>query len=394
MKLVKFQVSTPMRFLRIFTALSLIVTSLPSEILSTSFLIPPSVIEARFADLAQAQMKQNKARLQKFRVLYDEYVRGLKQNASIDNTKVQVGIAPSMTMIQTLAGAVNDAALNVDVVSQRGIPQAGSFTAQDTIDNALSVGANSLLFGHSEVRHVLRESDLDIHKQIITSFDDSRASEIKTRILCVGSEDDDLAAQKEAMRLQVQNAIKPPQRLHDQLSREQVAQMIFACEPVWAIKGERFKRKATKEDAQAMALAVREVIAELYDEQTARQVRILYGGSVDMTNAQEYLEQDDVDGLLIGTASAKLSELTAIINIASKIGPKNGRVPYIGANWKALPINTTEEKPAYKNEVERKLAEDFPEESKEVLANLAKIFNHGKTAGSGNLFILPIDQAF
>ena len=98
------------------------------------------------------------------------------------------------------------------------------------------------------------------------------------------------------------------------LTAAQVATIVVAYEPVWAIgTGET----ATPEDAQELAAAIRARIAELYDAETADAVRVLYGGSVKSSNVASIMAKPDVDGALVGGASLDPEEFAAIARYKS-----------------------------------------------------------------------------
>ena len=94
------------------------------------------------------------------------------------------------------------------------------------------------------------------------------------------------------------------------VSAQQVASMVIAYEPIWAIGT---GKTATTEQAQEVCKAVRDCIAEIYDEATAEAVRIQYGGSVNAGNAAELFAQPDIDGGLVGGASLK-ADFGKIVN--------------------------------------------------------------------------------
>lgn len=98
------------------------------------------------------------------------------------------------------------------------------------------------------------------------------------------------------------------------LSREQLAATVVAYEPVWAIGT---GKTASAADAQEVCAAVRSTLAELSDSETAEQVRVLYGGSMNAANVAELLEQPDVDGGLVGGASLKPDEFAKLSAIAA-----------------------------------------------------------------------------
>ena len=90
-----------------------------------------------------------------------------------------------------------------------------------------------------------------------------------------------------------------------------VASMVIAYEPIWAIGT---GKSATKEIAENTCAIVRDQVKKMYGEEVAEKVRIQYGGSVKPENIAEYLSEKDIDGALIGGASLKVDSFTAIIN--------------------------------------------------------------------------------
>jgi triosephosphate isomerase (TIM) len=93
------------------------------------------------------------------------------------------------------------------------------------------------------------------------------------------------------------------------LTPEQVANMVIAYEPVWAIGTGRV---ATPEDAQEVCTAIRGWIRERHGSEVADRIRILYGGSVNARNVAALMAQPDIDGCLVGAASLKVDEFSAI----------------------------------------------------------------------------------
>jgi triosephosphate isomerase len=94
------------------------------------------------------------------------------------------------------------------------------------------------------------------------------------------------------------------------VSADQMASVVIAYEPVWAIgTGDT----ATPADAQAMHATIRRTLTELYDEATAAGVRIQYGGSVKPDNVDELMSQADIDGALVGGASLKANDFLRIV---------------------------------------------------------------------------------
>lgn len=94
------------------------------------------------------------------------------------------------------------------------------------------------------------------------------------------------------------------------LSGEDVASIVIAYEPLWAIGT---GRTATVEQAQEVCQYIRQVLADTYSKEIADKTPILYGGSVKAANAKDILQQADIDGVLVGGASLKVDEFSQII---------------------------------------------------------------------------------
>jgi len=94
------------------------------------------------------------------------------------------------------------------------------------------------------------------------------------------------------------------------LTREQAVETVVAYEPVWAIGT---GKTATTQQAQDAHAFIRGLLVKIYDEATARKVRIQYGGSVKPNNAKELMSQPDVDGALVGGASLEARSFADII---------------------------------------------------------------------------------
>jgi triosephosphate isomerase len=98
------------------------------------------------------------------------------------------------------------------------------------------------------------------------------------------------------------------------LSAEKAAAVTIAYEPVWAIGT---GRTASPQQAQEVHAFIRNLLVGMYDVNLAREMRILYGGSVKADNAKELMAQEDLDGLLVGGASLKADEFVRIIQAAA-----------------------------------------------------------------------------
>ena len=177
----------------------------------------------------------------------------------------------------------------------------GAFTGEVSGKMLKSIGVEYVIIGHSERRQYFNETDETVNKKIKAAF----ANELKP-IVCVGETLDQREAGNafDVITSQTQKAL-------DGLSDEQVANTIIAYEPIWAIGT---GKTATSEDANEAIKKIREKICEIYGQNVSDRVIIQYGGSMKPSNAKELLEMSDIDGGLIGGASLKAEDFSAIVN--------------------------------------------------------------------------------
>lgn len=162
-----------------------------------------------------------------------------------------------------------------------------------------------VILGHSERRTYFGETDETVNKKLLAAqkFD-------LTPIVCVG----ETLAQYEANQTREVVSSQTRESLKGVSSRF-APRMVVAYEPVWAIGT---GKASTGVDANAVVRdVIRPALAELYGEETAQAIRVLYGGSVTAANAAEFFSQPEIDGALVGGASLKVEEFVAIARAAS-----------------------------------------------------------------------------
>ena len=182
----------------------------------------------------------------------------------------------------------------------------GAYTGEVSTQMLKEVGCDFVIVGHSERRQFFGETDKTVNAKVIKALSD----DIKP-VICVGESLDQRKKEvhKKMVKKQVQAALLG-------VEASDVTNVVIAYEPIWAIgTGET----ATPEQAQEMHEMIRDVIADLYDQESADSIRILYGGSMKPHNAEELLGQRDVDGGLIGGASLKAESFSDIIDVANKL---------------------------------------------------------------------------
>lgn len=176
----------------------------------------------------------------------------------------------------------------------------GAYTGEISADMLLDAGVKYVIIGHSERRDYFKECDCMLNKKVKKAFEYNL-----TPILCCGEtlEQREMGVTLDWIRLQIKSDLKD-------ITAEQVASMVIAYEPIWAIGT---GKTATTAQAQEVCKAIRDCIAEVYDTDTAEKVRIQYGGSVNAGNAAELFAQPDIDGGLVGGASLK-ADFGKIVN--------------------------------------------------------------------------------
>ncbi|HYW50620.1 MAG TPA: triose-phosphate isomerase, partial [Gemmatimonadaceae bacterium] len=175
----------------------------------------------------------------------------------------------------------------------------GAFTGENSAPMARDAGATHVLVGHSERRHVFHETDAESNLKVKAAF---RAG--LTPVLCVG----ELLEQRDAGDTEA-TVLRQLRAGIDGVDEAQVASMLFAYEPVWAIGT---GRTATPDDASAVHGAIIAALKEAIGER-ALGIPILYGGSVNRGNASTLLAAPDVDGVLVGGASLDADGWNAIV---------------------------------------------------------------------------------
>ena len=218
-----------------------------------------------------------------------------------DIDAVDVSVHPPFTDIRTVQTTLESDRIPFFLGAQHCHSEAsGAFTGEVAPAMLAKLGVTYVIAGHSERREVFGESDELINAKVRAIL----ANEM-TPILCVGETLEEREADQAQARVEAQLAAGLKK-----VSPEQVAGMVIAYEPIWAIGT---GRTASAEDAQAMCAAVRAAVAAASGDDAAASVRIQYGGSVKPVNAAELMGQPDIDGALVGGASLEAESFARII---------------------------------------------------------------------------------
>ena len=184
--------------------------------------------------------------------------------------------------------------------------EVGAFTGEISAEMLYNLGIRYVILGHSE-RRALGERSEDINKKIKSAL----VAGVRP-ILCVGENvRDENHEYFNLVKIQLEECLAG-------ISKNSIAKILIAYEPIWAISSTPDRRDATSADSREMVIFIRKVLSDKFGKE-ASQMKILYGGSANERDAEEFLRNGGVDGLLAGRASLDAVKFTAIINIAEKI---------------------------------------------------------------------------
>ena len=217
----------------------------------------------------------------------------------VDNPEVDVVYCVPAIDIVPVVEAVKGT--NVEVGAENMyIEEKGAYTGEIAPNMITDAGAKYVIIGHSERREYFKESDEFLNKKVLKAFEHNL-----TPILCCGEtlEQREAGVTLDWIRLQIKSDLLG-------VSAQQAASMVIAYEPIWAIGT---GKTATSDQAEEVCKAIRDLIAEIYDTDTAEKIRIQYGGSMNAGNCAELLAKPDIDGGLIGGASLK-ADFGKIVN--------------------------------------------------------------------------------
>ena len=168
----------------------------------------------------------------------------------------------------------------------------GAYTGEISPNMLVDAGVKYVIIGHSERREYFAETDETVNKKVLKAFEHGL-----TPIICCG---ETLTQREQGITLDwIRQQIKIA---FQNVTAEQAKTAVIAYEPIWAIGT---GKTATSDQAEEVCAAIRACIAEVYDEATAAEIRIQYGGSVNAGNAAELFAKPDIDGGLVGGASLK-----------------------------------------------------------------------------------------
>jgi triosephosphate isomerase (TIM) len=215
-----------------------------------------------------------------------------------------IAIFPSATSLPAAVKAVHGSDVAIGCQNMHWLDE-GAYTGETSAPMVVGVGCTHILIGHSERRQYCSETDEVVNRKLHTAIKHSLVP-----VVCVGESDAEREAgqTEQIIRRQVEGALA-------NLSAVQLAPLVIAYEPVWAIGT---GKTATPQTAAEAHLSIRSVVARLFGRTFADALRILYGGSVKPENAAVLMNEPEIDGALVGGASLDPQSFAKIVMYATQ----------------------------------------------------------------------------
>ncbi|MBR0479893.1 triose-phosphate isomerase [Candidatus Saccharibacteria bacterium] len=219
----------------------------------------------------------------------------------------EVIVAPSTIALQPLSLQIDRH--KIKLAAQNAFYRDyGAFTGETAASQLRGI-VDYCIIGHSERRHIFGEDDKMIARKVAAAVRNKI-----TPILCLGETESERAFSETAdvIRDQLLGGLS-------EVSEEEIEKVIVAYEPVWAISSNKGAKLAAPDEIAEVIELIRGSLKEVYGAKIAEKVAVLYGGSVNPSNAGAYLTVPGVNGLLIGGSSLILSEFADIIEVAKRV---------------------------------------------------------------------------
>lgn len=225
------------------------------------------------------------------------FVNELKDK--VNGVEADVVVCPTFVCLPSVVEVANGSNIKVGAQNIHWADN-GAFTGEISGEMLKEIGVEYVIIGHSERRQYFGETDETVNSRLKAAI----KYELKP-IVCVGEllEERENGTTNEVLERQTVGALKD-------ISADDVSNMVIAYEPVWAIGT---GKTASSTDANDACKFIRGVVEKLYNKEVAESVRIQYGGSVKANNAHELFTTSDIDGGLVGGASLKTDDFTAIV---------------------------------------------------------------------------------
>jgi triosephosphate isomerase (TIM) len=219
----------------------------------------------------------------------------------VNANNCEIIVAPPFTAIESVANRLEGSNIKIAAQDLSTETKQGAHTGEICGDMLKDAGCTHVIIGHSERRSIYGETDELVNRKIRAALHFQLIP-----IVCIGEtlEERDAGDAEKVVARQLSRSLA-------ELTANDLARMILAYEPVWAIGT---GRTATPNQAQQMHAYIRQWISQKFDKEAADILRILYGGSVKPENISELMKERDIDGALVGGASLEADSFARIVN--------------------------------------------------------------------------------
>ena len=220
---------------------------------------------------------------------------------------VEVVVAPSTLALQPLSLQIDRHKMKL-AAQNAFYRDYGAFTGEISFSQLRGL-VDYAIVGHSERRYIFGENDKMIQKKVAAAVRNKI-----TPILCIGETESERAfgETRDVIRDQLMGGLS-------EVGDDGISKVMVAYEPVWAISSTKAAKLASPDEIAEAVKLIREILTEMYGAKVAEKVPVLFGGSVNSSNAGAYLTVPGVNGLLVGGASLILSEFVDIIGVAKRV---------------------------------------------------------------------------
>ena len=220
---------------------------------------------------------------------------------------VEVVVAPSTLALQPLSLQIDRHKMKL-AAQNAFYRDYGAFTGEISFSQLRGL-VDYAIVGHSERRYIFGENDKMIQKKVAAAVRNKI-----TPIVCIGETESERAfgETRDVIRDQLMGGLS-------EVGDDGISKVMVAYEPVWAISSTKAAKLASPDEIAEAVKLIREILTEMYGAKVAEKVPVLFGGSVNSSNAGAYLTVPGVNGLLVGGASLILSEFVDIIGVAKRV---------------------------------------------------------------------------
>ena len=221
----------------------------------------------------------------------------------IKNAKnAEIAICPPFTSLRALANEIKKSNIKLGAQNMH-FEEQGAYTGEISAQMLKEIGCEYVILGHSERREIFNEDNALINKKVAAALKRGLKP-----ILCIG-ENWEQRARGGTEDIIEDQLLKCLEGIRD------IKNLVIAYEPVWAIsKGNSNQKASTPQDAEEAHLFIRKLLSGIYGEEIAKNIRILYGGSMKPENAKELLAMPNINGGLVGNASLTAKSFAEIVN--------------------------------------------------------------------------------